>query len=148
MGLRRAASLIVAVAVMVGPLIGCTRSSEEPPASDVAQVEQIAGSDVARVTLTQEAADRLDIRISRVTAEAGRSGGNSTIPYAAVLYDPDGNTWTYTNPEPLVFVRAPIRVDRIRNGMAVLSSGPSPGTAVVTTGAAELLGTEYEVGEE
>jgi hypothetical protein len=148
MGLRRATSLIVAGAVMVGPLIGCTRSSEEPQASEAAQVEPIEGSDVARVTLTQEAADRLDIRTSPVTAEAVTPGGRSAIPYAAVLYDADGNTWAYTNPEPLVFVRARIRVDRIQNGMAVLSSGPSLGTEVVTTGAAELLGTEYEVGEE
>jgi hypothetical protein len=28
------------------------------------------------------------------------------------------------------------------------SSGPPPGTAVVTVGAAELFGTEYGVGEE
>lgn len=148
MGQRRAAIVIVAAVVLAGPLIGCTRSSEEPPEAEVAQVEPIDGSDVARVTLTEQAAARLDIETSPVTAAAGTPRDRSAIPYAAVLYDPDGNAWTYTNPEPLVFVRAPISVDRIQDGMALLSSGPSPGTEVVTTGAAELLGTEYEVGEE
>jgi hypothetical protein len=70
------------------------------------------------------------------------------MPYAAVLYDPNGDTWAYTNPEPLVFVRSPITVVTIEGNRAVLSAGPAAGTQVVTVGAAELLGTEYEVGEE
>jgi hypothetical protein len=37
---------------------------------------------------------------------------------------------------------------RIDGDRAILSDGPAPGTEVVTVGAAELLGTEYEVGEE
>lgn len=148
MRLHRVSVVTVAVIALVA-LSGCSRSSEEEPTtSDIAQVEPIDGSDVARVTLSQEAADRLDIRTTPVASLDGATGARSSIPYAAVLYDPDGKTWTYTNPEPLVFVRAPIRVDRIANGTAVLRSGPSPGTEVVTTGAAELLGTEYEVGEE
>ena len=65
-----------------------------------------------------------------------------------MLYDPNGDTWAYTNPEPLVFVRAPITVVTIDGNRAVLSAGPAAGTQVVTVGAAELLGTEYEVGEE
>ena len=63
-----------------------------------------------------------------------------------MLYDPDGDTWTYTSPKPLVFVRAPIDVDRIDGDTALLSersAGRAP--TVVTVGAAELLGTEYEV---
>ena len=69
-------------------------------------------------------------------------------PYAAVLYDPSGETWVYTSPGRLAFVRAPIRIDRIVGDRAFLSSGPPAGTDVVTVGAPELLGVEYEVGEE
>jgi hypothetical protein len=47
-----------------------------------------------------------------------------------------------------VFVRSPITVVTIEGNRAVLSAGPAAGTQVVTVGAAELLGTEYEVGEE
>ena len=49
-------------------------------------------------------------------AWAARRG--PTIPYAAVLYDPTGDTWAYTNPEPLVFVRAPIDRDPIDGSRA------------------------------
>ena len=57
-----------------------------------------------------------------------------------MLYDPNGDTWVFTNPEPLVFVRAPITVDIIEGERGrVLSDGPPAGTPVVTVGAAELL---------
>lgn len=68
------------------------------------------------------------------------------IPYAAVLYDLNGDTFTYTSPEPLVFVRHPISIDYIEGDLAVLSDGPPSGTAVVTVGAAELYGTESGIG--
>ena len=124
-------------------------AEEEGGGSELATVEPIEGSDVSQVTLSEEAAGRLDIETATV-ASAGTAGGkgSTTIPYAAVLYDPAGDTWTYTNPDPLVFVRAPIDVIRIDGEQALLSSGPPPGTDVVIVGAAELLGTEYEVGEE
>ena len=67
------------------------------------------------------------------------------IPYAAVLYDPDGATFTYTSPEPLVFVRQDITIDRIDGDLAYLTEGPPSGTAVVVVGAAELFGTELGV---
>jgi hypothetical protein len=70
------------------------------------------------------------------------------IPYGAVLYDADGRTFTYTSPEPLVFVRRPIRVRYIRHGRAAISRGPPTGTEVVIVGAQELFGTEYEVEED
>jgi hypothetical protein len=72
----------------------------------------------------------------------------SVIPYAAVLYDSNGETWTYTSPKPLVFVRHDIRVDDIRDDLAVLSAGPPLGTVVVTVGSAELWGIEYGEIEE
>jgi hypothetical protein len=68
------------------------------------------------------------------------------IPYSAVLYDAQSDTWVYTNPEPLVFVRHRIRVDYIEGDVAVLSDGPPSGTKVVTAGAALLFSTEFEVG--
>ena len=141
---------IVAVIIVTGLLIpACTRTAaEENGGSDPATVEPIEGTDVARITLSADAARRLDIQTAQVREMPGAGGGEIAIPYAAVLYDPNGDTWTYTNPEPLVFVRASIRVDRIDGSEAVLSSGPPPGTEVVIVGASELLGAEYEVGEE
>ncbi len=76
---------------------------------------------------------------------SGDATQRGVIPYAAVLYDPQGKTWTYTNPGPLTFVREPITVDRIEGDKAFLSDGPAPGTLVVTVGAAELFGAETGV---
>ncbi|HSB00176.1 MAG TPA: hypothetical protein VLE49_05965 [Anaerolineales bacterium] len=110
--------------------------SEEGPA----KVEHLNGVDPTRVTLTEEAAKRLDIQTAPVQ-------GN-TIPYAAVLYDTEGNTWVYTNPEPLIFVRSPVSVDHIEGDQAFLSKELPSGSAVVTTGAEELYGSETEFEEE
>jgi hypothetical protein len=70
------------------------------------------------------------------------------IPAAAVEYNNDGSTFTYTNPEPFAYVQQPITVDTINASQAVLSAGPAAGTQVVTVGAAELLGVEVSEFEE
>lgn len=76
---------------------------------------------------------------------SGDGAPRKVVPYAAVLYGVNGETWVYGNPEPLVFVRYPITIDYIVGDRAVLSEGPEAGTAVVTVGAAELFGTETGV---
>jgi hypothetical protein len=140
---------IPAVVVLALVSEGCSRTSPtETRADDPASVEHVAGSDVARVTLSSDAARRLDIQTVPVRAVGRDAKGELLIPYAAVLYDPKGATWAYTESAPLVFERASISVEGIDGDSALLSAGPPPGTDVVTVGAAELLGTEYEVGEE
>ncbi len=81
-----------------------------------------------------------------VTATAGGQG--TQIPYGAVLYDPEGDTWAFVNVSALTFVRAPIDVDHIDGDVAFLSGGPPAGTKVVKVGAAELYGAEIGVGDE
>ena len=138
------AAVLVALVCLL-PACKSGAAEEEAGGSDLATVEPVEGSDVSTVTLTEEAAGRIDVQTEQVESSQGHE---LAIPYAAVLYDPAGDTWAYTSPEPLVFVRAPIDVIRINGEQALLSSGPPPGTDVVIVGAAELLGTEYEVGEE
>ena len=116
---------------------------EEETLHDPATLEPIEGSDVSRVTLTEEAAVRLDIQVDTVLI----AGSATTIPYAAVFYTATGDTWTYTNPEPLTFVCVPIVVDHIRGDRVFLTDGPPSGMEVVTQGAAELYGTETGVEE-
>ncbi len=107
-----------------------------------AQVTPIPGTDRKAILLTERAVQRLDITTVPVT-----SGHSLVVPYAAVMYDTDGSTWVYTNPEPLRYVRHHIEVDRIEGDQAILSDGPPIGTAVVTRGAAELFGVEFGVGK-
>lgn len=77
----------------------------------------------------------------------GKGKKRKVVPYAAVLYDVHGDTWVYTNPEPLVFVRHKVDVDYIEGDVAVLEDGPSSGTAVATVGVALLFGIETGMGK-
>ncbi|RLT34469.1 MAG: hypothetical protein DWI59_06505, partial [Chloroflexi bacterium] len=78
---------------------------------------------------------------------AGSGETRKIIPYAALLYDPTGKTWVYTNPTELVFVRQPILIETIAGDDVILGDGPPTGTSVVTVGAAELYGAEFGVGK-
>ena len=145
---RRRNRPLVAGALVVAA-IGLSACSDSPRgeggAAEPAKVEPIKGTDLNRVVLTPEATKRLGIRTGLVR----RHGPHGTVmPYGAVLYGADGSTFTYTSPAPRVYVRAPIRVERIDGDVAILSKGPRAGTNVVTVGSQELFGTEYEVEED
>jgi hypothetical protein len=102
----------------------------------------VEGTGVARVILTARGAERLDIR----TAPVEEAGNRTVVPSAAVLVDPNGNFWVYTNPKPLLFLRHQISISHEEGGRTFLSDGPPPGTSVVTVGVAELYGTESGIG--
>ena len=136
--------LIGTLLVALLPLGACGQDAADAAADPPAQVEEAVGSELSRITLTADAARRLGIETSVV--EEGAGGDGLVVPYAAVLYDAEGITWAYVNPEELVFVREQLVVERIDGDVAMLSDGPAPGTAVVTVGAAELYGTETGVG--
>jgi len=125
-------------------LSACSESSSKAAGDEPAKVEEVKGSSYKRVVLSAEAAERLGIETTAVRSQRKFD----VIPYSAVLYTPNGRTFTYTSPETHVFVRALIRVDHIKGGQAYLRSGPPVGTAVVTVGAPELFGVEYEVEED
>jgi hypothetical protein len=133
------------ILIIAGLLLSACASvaEEEEALHEPATLEPIEGSDVSRLTLTEDAVVRLDIEVDPVLV----TGSATTIPYAAVFYTATGDTWTYTNPEPLTFVRVPIVVDHIRGDDVFLSEGPPSGMDVVTQGAAELYGTETGVEE-
>jgi len=114
------------------------------PVSDEHTIEDPGSFADGRVTMTEEASQRLDIQTTTITSVDGRL----MVPSSAYLVDPDGLYWVYTSPEPLVFVRERIRLapDGDDGDQAFLKSGPAPGTLVVTVGVPELYGIEYEVG--
>jgi hypothetical protein len=111
-----------------------------PPAGDI--------DPNGRITLTEMASERLGLQTIPISeAEVGGSM-QKVVPYAAVLYDLNGETWLYSSPEPLVIVRQPIAIGDIAGDVGVLVDGPPVGTEVVTTGAAELLGVESGLGND
>lgn len=135
---------VVAVMAVGLALTGCAETStSETSAKAAATLVDVEGSDVEQVVLTKRAAERLDIQMEPITGQASAK----TVPYAAVVYDENGDTWVYTSPKPLTFVRTSITVSDIAMDEAALSSGPDAGTEVVTVGTAELYGTEQEIGQ-
>jgi hypothetical protein len=139
---RRSRWIVTALFAGVTLLLAACQGSADEASDQAAVVEEVQGADVSRITLTPQAAGRLDIKTSAVERKAGAT----VIPYAALYYSPTGETWTYTNPEGLTFVRQRIAVDRIDGNRVVLSKGPPPGTKIATVGVAELYGAESGIG--
>ena len=121
---------------------GCNNATTSAPKVEAITIEEQEPSGHKVLTLSEKAAERLGVE----TAAVAGSGAAMSIPYAAIVYDAEGKTWTYITSAPLVYERAEITVDQIDGDVARISAGPPAGTQVVTTGAAELYGAEIGVG--
>ena len=128
-------------------LSACAKAAhEEEAAAEPAKVEKIAGTDLNRIEVEQRAVERLGIATAPVRELDLAVAGHTVVDDSTLIYDATGNASVYTNPEPRVFVRAPVTVDHIDHGQAFLTQGPPPGTAVVTVGAPELYGIDGGIG--
>ena len=141
---RRSQFLVLIAVALAGVVFGAcgdgngTAKSEAPVV-----VEPIEGTDLGRLTLSASAAERLDIQ----TATVESAGSGLVVPSAAVIIDPAGVYWVYTNPEPLVFIRQEIQSVREEGQQAFFVAGPGTGTQVVTIGVPELYGAEFGIGK-
>lgn len=122
---------------------GTQQHTEQP-----AEVKKIEGSELSRVTLSEKAMQRIDLKTDRVREQlVSRSASpRKVVPYSSLIYDPQGQTWLYTSPQPRTFIRHKVAVDYIEGDLVVLTDGPPTGTAVATMGVAELYGSEFKVG--
>jgi predicted small secreted protein len=140
--MRTGRTSVTAAMFLVGgsALAGCqtVAGAGTDPADAPAVVRSADDGGPPRLTLIEEAVARLGIE----TAPVDGQGGSRTIPYAAVVYDAEGGTWTFVQEEPGTYRRAPITISAVDGDRAVLGDGPEPGTEVVTVGAAELVGVE------
>jgi hypothetical protein len=147
----------VAGTVVVLAIIGALLISGGGTAGDAASgtppatVEKADGTGRSRLTLISKAVERLGIETTPIrpadAAVRTRLPGATVIPYGALLYDADGKTSVYTNPESTVFVRESVTVDDVAGDLVVLSAGPAAGTKVVSVGAVELYGLEFGIGK-
>ncbi len=69
-----------------------------------------------------------------------------SVPHAAVVLDASGGAWVYVCEGERTFRRA--RIDPIRRTgeLTVFARGPAAGACVVSVGAAEVFGSEFEPG--
>jgi len=135
--------IIIAVIVLGLQLSAC--APKAPAAEKIVpftlEVDEVSGFN--RVILTEAAAERLGVQTSPVVTH----GNQLAVPYSAVIYDLHGETWLYTSPAPLTFVRETITVDFIDGDMAILSVGPASGTEVAMVGVPELYGADTGIGK-
>ena len=141
----RAAAAYAGLVLIAGSvsLFACAEVPESEHLYEPAELEPIKGTDVQRVIFSAEGAERTGLQ----TAPIRQNGEEKIMPYAAVIYTPEGDEYAYTAPEPLTFVRQEIEIDRVDGDSVMLSDGPPAGTKVVTVGAAEVYGTEFDIAQ-
>lgn len=126
----------------------CQHASELHKAEHPVEVEKIEGSDVNRITMTEHALERIDLKTDKVREQQmSRSASvRRVVPHSALIYDPKGQTWVFTSPQPRTFIKHKVDVDYVEGDLAVLNDGPPTGTVVVSTAAAEVYGADTGVG--
>jgi hypothetical protein len=141
--------VIVVTLIIAGLQLAACGQTPSVTASKVApaKVEKIDGTEFNRVVLTDKAAQRLNIQTAPVREEQVNGTARKVIPYSALIYGLKGETWTYTSPAPLTFVRQLITIDHIDGDNVFLVDGPPAGTMIVTVGVPELYGTDTGIGK-
>lgn len=145
----RARYTTVALILIALPWMGCKKNSVAEK-HHPAKVEESGEKGIMKVTLEARAAERIGLETGSIREEqvtlAGGSATRKVMPYGALMYDKKGDTWTYTNPQPLVFLRQRVVVEQIDGDRVVLAEGPPAGTVVATVGSTELMGAEHKYG--
>jgi multidrug efflux pump subunit AcrA (membrane-fusion protein) len=143
---------LTALALACLSLASCRKLSEdekpEQTAAAVIHQEDKNPDQPTVITLTEDARQRVDVHTAPIdqTEIAGKK--QIAMPFAALLYSPDGATWTFVNEKPLTYVRQRIEIGPIVGDKVVITKGPAPGAQVVTVGASLLYGAEHEFEEE
>jgi hypothetical protein len=147
--LRRLPLAAAVCAALLFSLPACAQTAAVTPAAVAAnapaKVEKNASTGIAKITLTERGAERIELKTE--TVKPGAGGTDILLPYAALLYDGSGKTWVYTSPAPRVFERQAVTVTKVEAGVVTANAGPPAGTEVVTVGAAELFGAEFSAGK-
>lgn len=141
--MKRRMSWLVLLPMTALAVGACQQTSSSEAATAPARVERVDGSELSRVILTDASAQRLGLQTVAVEPASGPGAVVGMVPYSAVIYDAAGDTWVYTSPEPMTFVRHAVSIESIEGDMAYLTAGPPAGTAVVSVGSAELFGAEH-----
>ena len=147
LGCCYAATLLLSIA-----MAGCARSDagELPTGDEPAVISPVDGSeDLHRIQLTEDAAGRIGLTLTTVSAASRPSPADGAHPESvaagAIVYDSSGITWVFVQQEHLTFQRAQVVVSRVVGDTAVLRSGPPVGSQVALVGVAEIKGAEEGV---
>ena len=133
---------LAAIVVLLGAVIAGCGSTAAPSVPASAVLVNAGPKSPGQVILSALGAQRIGVQTALVQ-DAHRS--TVVVPYSAVIYDPSGKPYVFTNIRPLTYVEVPITVQRISGNSAYLTAGPPAGAKVVTVGAEELYGVQTGV---
>lgn len=140
--------LVICLLLICGlVLTACGGASSSYEKIEPIALEKIDGTDHYTMTLTERAAERLDIQTAAVGEESESETTYLTVPYSTIVYDLAGDVWVYINSAPLTYYREMVVVEKIDGDVVYLVEGPPSGTMVVTAGVAELYGADTGVGK-
>ncbi len=130
-------------AVVLLPVVSaCSSSTSTAEKVHAMTFEKGVNGQPNRITLTQQAADRLGIRLAKVTSV----NGVRAVPVAALIFDANGKAAVYTSPAALVFIRHPVEVKIMKGSSVTLLKGPKVGTNVAVVAVSELYGADTGLG--
>lgn len=138
-------ALLAAFALYLALVGGTTEAAGSATEVAAAVVDYPNGSKMARLRLEPSAIKRLDLRTTTVRSERVDGKARLVVPYAALIYDAEGEAWLYASSKPRTFMRQHITIDRIAGERVILSAGPAAGTKIATVGAQELWGAELGI---
>ena len=117
-------NLLIVLALLSASLLSACGPAAAPE-EEVKPItlEPIAGTNRNHLTLTEEAAERLGLETVPVVAQQVDGADRLVIPYAALLYDPTGQTWV---------CRKTSRSTRLRPTMESAASFRLPGALALT----------------
>jgi hypothetical protein len=141
-----------AMVALIGTVLLVSACKQETVAEKYhpAKVDSTEVEGIMRVTLDARAVERIGLKTAPLEETMVKLSGltvtRKVLPYGALMYDTKGDTWAFTSPQPLVFIRHKVVVENIEGDRVILAEGPPPGTVVVTVGASELMGAEHKYG--
>jgi hypothetical protein len=138
------AAAAITTAVLSTAVAGCSSGGSTASQPPTASLEKTSHG--VSVVLTPLGAQRIALRTGHVLAGPG---GQLTVPYDALVYEPSGDPAVYVATRSLTFTRYLVPVTSIVGETVYLKPGSLPANSIVVTqGAEELLGVQNGVGEE
>jgi hypothetical protein len=124
---------------------GTFARSAKPAVGPASANPSAATVDVFYEVANEDGALRLGEKVG-VTIALHGSQESLVVPSSAVVRDIEGGTWVYEHVGAQTYARRRVQVRSVVSPDAALESGPPAGARVVTSGAAELFGTEFGIG--
>ena len=135
---RKVAAALVAALLAVAPAACKQAEAIEQEHYQASKVTPAEHGDHATVTITELAAERIGLETVPIE--------KSQIPYAAILYDAEGQAYVFVNTKGLSFHREDVDIADVDGDTVELADGPPAGTQVVTVGVPQIHGAELEFG--